>query len=70
MMNANQAEMRSIVNAWMTDINDARKKTTAIHETTEANTEKSVTDRGMMQSVTEHQVALKNDAGSQLQGDV
>jgi hypothetical protein len=35
----------------MTDIKDARKETTACHETTEANTEKTEPDRGMMQSV-------------------
>jgi hypothetical protein len=62
MMNANQEEMRSIVNAWVTDIKDARKKTTACKEATEADTEKTEPDPGMMQSVAELQVALKEDA--------
>jgi seryl-tRNA synthetase len=59
---SDEAEMRSIVNAWMADIKDARKKTTACHEETEANAEKTERDRGMMQSVAEHQVAFKEDA--------
>jgi hypothetical protein len=49
--------MRSIVNAWVTDIKDARKKTTDCHEVTEADTE-TEPYTGMMQSVAEHQVAL------------
>jgi hypothetical protein len=55
-----QTEMRSIVNAWMTD-KDARKKMTACHEAMEADTETEPYS-GMMQSVAEHQVALKEDA--------
>jgi hypothetical protein len=55
MMNANQAEMRSIVNAWMTDIKDT-------HKATEADTEKTEPDSGMIQSIMAHQVALKEDA--------
>jgi ABC-type proline/glycine betaine transport system substrate-binding protein len=35
-MDNNQAEMRSIVDEWMTDIKDAWKETTACHEVTEA----------------------------------
>jgi hypothetical protein len=50
-----QAEMRSIVDAWMTNVNDARRKTTACQETTKANTEKTEPDPGMMQSIKEHQ---------------
>jgi hypothetical protein len=35
-----QAEMRSIVNAWITDITDARKKLIGCQEVTGANSEK------------------------------
>jgi hypothetical protein len=36
-LKSSQAEKRSIVNAWMTDINDARKKTTACQYEMEPN---------------------------------
>jgi methyl coenzyme M reductase beta subunit len=41
-----QAEMRSILDAWMTDIKDARIKTTACQEVTGANPEKIELDSG------------------------
>jgi hypothetical protein len=39
-----------------------RSETAASQEATEANTEKTEPDRGMRQTVAEHQVALKEDA--------
>jgi hypothetical protein len=58
-----EADLRSIINTWITDIKDVHKgKTTASQEATEANTEKTEPDMGMMQSVAEHQEAPKEDA--------
>jgi actin-related protein len=58
MMNTNQAEMRYTVCAIRSEL----KETAACHEATEADTEKTEPDSGMMQSIVEHQVALKEDA--------
>jgi hypothetical protein len=55
MMNANQAELRSTVCTIRAELDE----TTACHEATEADTEKTEPDSGMMQSIVEHQVARK-----------
>jgi hypothetical protein len=57
-----QAEMRSILDAWITDIKDARIKTTACQEVTGANPEKIEPNPGKMQSAEEHQEIPKEDA--------
>jgi hypothetical protein len=50
-----QTDMSSIVDAWITDKKDGRKETTACHEATEADTEKTEPDPRMMHSIAEHQ---------------
>jgi flagellar basal body-associated protein FliL len=50
-----QEEIRSIVNAWIADMQIDRLETTACHEEMEAYTEKTQLDPKMMQSVAEHQ---------------
>jgi hypothetical protein len=77
MMNANRAEMRSTVCAIRAELKETIQcvmraaaepiragfdETTACHEATETNTEKTEPDSRMMQSIAEHQVALKEDA--------
>jgi hypothetical protein len=57
-----QEEIKSIVDVWMTDMNDVRKETMYCQETTEANTEKTEPNPGIMQSVAEHQVVPKEEA--------
>jgi hypothetical protein len=57
-----QAEMRSILDAWITDIKDAWKKMTACQEVTGANPEKIEPDLGKMQSVEEHQEIPKENS--------
>jgi hypothetical protein len=53
----NQAEMRSIIDEWMTDIKDARKETTTCNKA-----KKTVLDPEMMQSVEEHQEVPRENA--------
>jgi hypothetical protein len=43
-----QEEIGSIVDAWMTDVNDDRKETVYCQETMEANTEKTEPNLGLM----------------------
>jgi hypothetical protein len=57
-----QEKIRSIVDAWMTDMNDNRKETMYCQEMTEANTEKTEPDPGMMQTVAEHEVVPKEES--------
>jgi hypothetical protein len=52
-----QAEMRSILDAWLTDLKDGRKETTACQEATETETHP-----GMMQSIEEQQEIPKGEA--------
>jgi hypothetical protein len=56
-----QAEMRSILDAWIANIKVARKKTTACQEVMGANPEKFEHDPGKMQSMEEHQEIPKED---------
>jgi hypothetical protein len=58
--------MSSIVDAWITDIKDGQKETTACHEATETDTEKIEPYPGMMQSVGEHQDVPKEEAAVML----
>jgi hypothetical protein len=59
-----QAEMRSIFDAWLTDLKDGRKETTAYQETTE-----SEPNPGMMQSIEGHQKIPKGEAGGMQVGE-
>jgi hypothetical protein len=54
---SDQAEMRSTLDEWLTDLKDGRKETTACNEATETKT-----DPALMQSTDEHQEILKGDA--------
>jgi hypothetical protein len=55
-----QAEMRCILDAWLTNIKNDRKETTACHAEMEAT--KTEPDPGMMQSTEEHQEIPKGKA--------
>jgi hypothetical protein len=58
MMAKIRTEMKAMRHKRMqANMKDVWEATTACQEVTEANTEKTETDRGMMQSVAEHQVA-------------
>jgi hypothetical protein len=64
-----QVEIRSIVRAFQEKMDtciasrrDDQKETMSCQEITEVNTEKTESDRGMMQSIAEHQVAPMEDA--------
>jgi hypothetical protein len=70
-MEPNSGEKKEAVVEWQKIPNEevavhslraCRSETAASQETTEADTEKTEPDRGMMQSVVEHQVAPKEDA--------
>jgi hypothetical protein len=52
-----QAEMRSIFGAWLMDLKDGRKETTACQEATETEP-----NPGIMQSIEVHQVIPKGEA--------
>jgi hypothetical protein len=58
-----QAEMRSILDALLTDLKDGRKETTACQEAT-----KTEPNPGMMQSIEEHQEITKGEATVMLVG--
>jgi hypothetical protein len=57
-----QAEIRSTIDAWITDIRDARIKTTACQEVTGANPEKTEPNPGEKETSVEHQEIPKEDA--------
>jgi hypothetical protein len=59
---SSQAEMRSILDAWITDIKDAQKKTTACQEMTGANPEKMETNPEEKGAIVERQVILNEEA--------
>jgi hypothetical protein len=59
---SSQAEMRSIVDVWMTDIKDGRKKTITCHEVTEADTENMEPDPGMVPFIEKQQGIPKREA--------
>jgi hypothetical protein len=62
MMRANQDKM----DAWLAEKQDGRKETTACHEVTEADTEKTEPDPGVMQFIGEHQEVPKEEAAMML----
>jgi hypothetical protein len=77
MMNSNQAEMRFTVCAIRSELKETIQhniraviqpirseldETSTCNKVTEANTEKSEPDRGMMQSIAKHQVVPKEEA--------
>jgi hypothetical protein len=62
---SSQVVMKSIVDAWMTDIKDARKKTTACQEVTGANPENMEPNPEEKEAVLERQEILKEEVAIQ-----
>jgi hypothetical protein len=58
---SSQAEMRAILDAWITDIKDTRKKTTACQDVTGPNPEKMEPNLGEKEAVMEQQEISKEE---------